>query len=60
NHGFIDGNKRIGVAIMILLCKTNNIELNYTQEELINLGLGIAEGKFNENNIYEWIMRHKR
>lgn len=59
NHGFIDGNKRIGVAVMILLLKLNDIKIRYSQKELIDLGLGVAEGRFNENNIFEWIERHK-
>lgn len=60
NHGFIDGNKRIGVAVMILLCEMNNIPLRYTQQELIELGLSAASGVMNEENIYEWIIKHKQ
>lgn len=26
NHGFIDGNKRIGIVVMLLLLKINNIQ----------------------------------
>jgi death-on-curing protein len=59
NHGFIDGNKRIGVAVMIWLLKLNDIDIRYSQQELIDLGLGVAECKLNENNILEWIERHK-
>jgi death on curing protein len=59
NHGFIDGNKRIGIAVMILLLKMNNIMITYTQQELISLGLGVAEGKFKEKDILAWIERHK-
>jgi death on curing protein len=59
NHGFVDGNKRIGVAVMILLLKMNNIVIRYTQKELIELGLGVAEGRLNEKDILEWIERHK-
>ncbi|MEG0848027.1 MAG: type II toxin-antitoxin system death-on-curing family toxin [Niameybacter sp.] len=60
NHGFIDGNKRIGVAIMSLLCKLNGISLLYIQQELIELGLGVASGDKNEEEIFEWIMSHKQ
>lgn len=59
NHGFIDGNKRIGVAVMILLLKLNNIVIRYSQQELIDLGLGVAEGKLNEKDILTWIEKHK-
>lgn len=59
NHGFVDGNKRIGVAMMILLCKMNDIKIHYTQQELVKLGLAVASGKENSKNIYEWIIDHK-
>lgn len=59
NHGFVDGNKRIGIAVMILLLKMNAIMITYTQQELIVLGLAVAEGKFKEKDILEWIERHK-
>ena len=59
NHGFVDGNKRIGVAVMNLLCKMNGINLAYTQQELIELGLAVASGKKNEEEIFDWIINHK-
>lgn len=59
NHGFIDGNKRIGISVMILLLKLNNITIKYSQKELIELGLGVAEGRFSETNILDWIEKHK-
>lgn len=59
NHGFVDGNKRIGVATMILLLRLNGISIKYTQEELIKLGLNTAEGTMKEDDIYQWIQRHQ-
>ena len=59
NHGFVDGNKRIGIAVMLLLLKMNRIFIEYTQEELIELGLGIADSKINEQDIMKWIRKHK-
>ena len=41
NHGFIDGNKRIGIAAMLLILRKNDIMLRYTQRELIELGLNL-------------------
>jgi len=58
NHGFIDGNKRIGVATMLLLLKLNQIDINYTQNELIDLGLGIADGTIDEKSVKDWIEKH--
>jgi death-on-curing protein len=55
NHGFVDGNKRIGIAVMIILLKMNNIKVYYTQQELIDLGLKTAEGLMKEKDILNWI-----
>lgn len=58
NYGFVDGNKRIGVAVMVIMLKLNNIKVGYTQKELIDLGLRTAEGFMKENDILNWIKEH--
>ncbi len=58
NHGFLDGNKRIGAAVMILLLKLNKIYLSYTQEELIVLGLSLADGSYKYEDVVIWITKH--
>lgn len=45
NHGFSDGNKRIGAAVLLLILKKNNITLMYTQQELTEIILDIASSK---------------
>jgi len=59
NHGFVDGNKRIGVATMLLLLRLNNILLHYDQSELVELGLNTAAGNFIEEDIEQWILEHQ-
>ena len=58
NHAFIDGNKRIGVFVMLMTLRLNGINLSYTQDELVNLGLGVASGKFIYEDILNWIHIH--
>ena len=60
NHGFIDGNKRVGVAVMLLILRKNDIQLSYTQQELIRLGLDIATDCVNPDDIIAWIEAHSR
>lgn len=58
NHAFVDGNKRIGIAVMLITLKINFIEISYTQKELIELGMGVASGKLREKDIASWIDEH--
>ncbi|GCD09862.1 type II toxin-antitoxin system death-on-curing family toxin [Clostridium tagluense] len=59
NHGFVDGNKRIGVSVMVLLLKLNKINIKYSQKQLIELGLKVADGTFSEKDIKIWINNKK-
>lgn len=60
NHGFIDGNKRIGMASMLLILRRNGIALSYTQDELVQLGLSVAQGKMDVPQVREWIENHQK
>ena len=59
NHPFADGNKRIGVHLTLLFLKLNEENLNYTQKELIDFGLGIASGKISKDEIKDWLIKHR-
>lgn len=60
NHAFVDGNKRIGVFVMLITLKLNGIVLDYTQEELVRLGLETASGKADYNTILKFIKTHAK
>ena len=59
NHPFVDGNKRIGAHVMLVLLALNGIELNYKQEELYTIILDIASGAAELNDLTEWILNHQ-
>lgn len=59
NHPFIDGNKRMGLFIMLVLLEYNNIKLTYNRTELVELGFGIADGIHNQEYIIKWIKQHE-
>lgn len=58
NHGFIDGNKRVGIAIMLLVLRQNGVIISYTQPELIHVGLSIARGDMDVPQLAAWIREH--
>ena len=58
NHPFIDGNKRAAVTSMLVILRMNDIFLLYAQKELVTLGLGIADGSIDYEDIVAWINAH--
>lgn len=58
NHGFVDGNKRIGIFAMLVYIEINNDKLSYTQQELVDLGLGVASGNLNYEDVLKWVLNH--
>jgi death-on-curing protein len=59
NHAFVDGNKRIGVFVMLMTLQLNKVKIDYTQAELISLSLSVASGKTEYEKILDWIIKHK-
>lgn len=60
NHAFLDGNKRIGVLVMLMTLKLNGTDISYSQQELIKLGLSAADGKVGYEDILSWIEKHRK
>ena len=58
NHPFIDGNKRIGAHAMLVLLAINGIELQYDDDDLINLILTIAAGQADDRALHAWVRSH--
>ena len=59
NHAFLDGNKRIGVYVMLTFLEVNGIRLDCTDEELIEIGLGVASGSITYEALLDWILDHE-
>lgn len=60
NHPFADGNKRTGVHTMLIFLEINGVEPNYTQNDLIELGIGVASGKMVYEDILTWLNEHNK
>ena len=45
NHAFVDGNKRIGMYVMLTFLEVNGIRLECTNEEVAEVGLAVAAGQ---------------
>lgn len=59
NHAFVDGNKRIGVYVMLAFLEMNGIKTQCTDEELIQVGLAVADGSMNYDALLQWVIDHR-
>lgn len=59
NHAFVDGNKRIGLLVMLSFLAMNGINLSCTDDELIDLGFGLAQNKITYEQLLDWVKSHK-
>lgn len=60
NHPMIDGNKRIGAHAMLTLLVLNKVKLLFTQKELSDEFLAIANGKHQYEDLLQWIKEHEQ
>jgi death-on-curing protein len=58
NHAFVDGNKRIGIYVMLVLLKVNHVEADFTDEEIIKIGFDLACGNMTWQQLMEVIIEH--
>ncbi len=59
SHPFVDGNKRVGIMLFLLTLRLNQVEIRYTQKELISLGLKLASGAAGQPEAQRWIYEHE-
>jgi len=59
NHAFLDGNKRTGLHVMLVFLALNDVDLVYTQKELVSLGFGLADGSIKYGALLDWILAHR-
>lgn len=59
NHAFVDGNKRIGIYIMLSFLEINGIRIEADNDEIVALGLTVADGSSNYQDVLDWIYKHE-
>ena len=59
NHCMLDWNKRIGTHAMLVFLALNGIELQYTQKELYEMVLAVADGSLEYEDMLRWVLEHQ-
>ena len=55
NHPFVDGNKRTGVILMLTLLAAEGALPDLSNEDVVNIGLGLASGSMTDDELAELI-----
>ncbi len=55
NHAFTDGNKRIGMFVMLTFLEVNGISLTASCEDVYRLGMGVASGEVGCEEMLSWL-----
>jgi len=60
NHPFVDGNKRIGTYVMLILLELNHIKADFTDDDIIRIGLELASGKMDDKQLLDLILERSK
>ena len=55
NHAFVDGNKRIGMYIMLTFLEVNGLKARPTNAEVVRVGLAVAAGEMKYDGLLHWV-----
>ncbi len=55
NHPFVDGNKRIGHAVLETFLVLNGLEISTSVEDQERVILGIASGEVQRDQFVDWL-----
>jgi death-on-curing protein len=60
NHPFVDGNKRIGLAAALAFLGLADLELDATEDEIVELVVGVAAGRVSKAEVAVLFQRRCR
>ena len=58
NHPFVDGNKRVGHAVMEEFLTLNGYTIDATEDMKEQIILGVASGEVSREQLVEWLREH--
>jgi death-on-curing protein len=58
NHGFIDGNKRVGYMTTYVFLGLNGFDIDAAEPEVVLTMLDLASGSLSEEHFADWLRTH--
>lgn len=58
NHPFVDGNKRIGILVMLVFMQLNDINVELSDDEIVEIALKVASGEYKYEDLLDYINKH--
>lgn len=59
NHAFVDGNKRIGMYVLLTFLETNGVKISPTVDDVARVGLAVAAGEMGYDDLLDWILANE-
>lgn len=59
NHAFVDGNKRIGMYVLLIFLEINGVKIEPTVDAVARVGLAVAAGTMGYEELLEWIRENR-
>ncbi|MBQ8932625.1 MAG: type II toxin-antitoxin system death-on-curing family toxin, partial [Ruminiclostridium sp.] len=59
NHAFVDGNKRIGMYILLTFLEINGVPIHPTVDDVARVGLAVASGEMKYEELLEWVRSNR-
>ena len=59
NHAFVDGNKRIGMYVLLTFLETNGVKISPTVDDVARVGLAVAAGEMSCDDLLDWILANE-
>ena len=59
NHAFVDGNKRIGMYVLLTFLEVNGIRIYPSVDEVVRVGLAVASGEMKYEQLLQWIFENE-
>jgi death-on-curing protein len=58
NHPFVDGYKRVGLAVCLAFLRLNGVVVRATDDELVDLVIGVADGSRSKADVAVFLSSH--